>query len=119
MTQNPITYQLKITLSKPVRLIVGKLGSYDFPAGEYIYTGSARRNIEARIARHLGKNKKLKWHIDYLLATEEASITEVVRHSQAECKINQNTPGIVLIPRFGASDCHSGCGSHLKYQNAP
>ncbi len=97
-------------------LTIGKLGTFDFPAGDYIYTGSAIRNMEARISRHLSKNKPLKWHIDYLLAVAEAHITEVTRHSVPECLVNQNTPGVILIPRFGASDCQSHCSSHLKYQ---
>lgn len=116
MTHQPITYQLKIHLGKPVRLTIGKLGTYDFPAGDYTYTGSALRNMEARISRHLSRDKKLKWHIDYLLAAAEARITEVIRHSVPECTVNQSTPGISLVPHFGASDCRAGCGSHLKYQ---
>ncbi|MDZ4211617.1 MAG: hypothetical protein U1C59_07880 [Methylotenera sp.] len=52
-----ITYQLDILLAEPARLSIGKLGVFDFPAGRYVYTGSARCNIEARIARHLRHEK--------------------------------------------------------------
>lgn len=112
---NFVTYQLFIEVKQPVRLAIGKLGSFDFPAGHYIYTGSAKRNIEARIRRHLAKDKKLRWHIDYLLHSTYATITKVERFVEAECEINQKTLGAALFPRFGASDCHAGCRSHLKY----
>lgn len=110
-----ISYQLDIILVEPARLSIGKLGIYDFPAGHYVYTGSAKCNIEARIARHLRQDKKLRWHIDYLLASPYASVTKVTRFVQGECEFNQNTAGKILIAGFGASDCRAGCGSHLKY----
>jgi Uri superfamily endonuclease len=110
-----ISYQLYVILVKPARVAIGQFGIYDFPAGQYVYTGSAKRNIEARIARHLCHDKKLKWHIDYLLASPHASVNKVMRFVQAECELNQSTAGIVLIAGFGASDCRAGCGSHLKY----
>jgi Uri superfamily endonuclease len=110
-----ITYQLDILLAEPARLSIGKLGVFDFPAGRYVYTGSARCNIEARIARHLRHEKKLKWHIDYLLASPQVSIIKVMQYAIPECEMNQRTAGRILIPGFGASDCHAGCGSHLKY----
>lgn len=109
------TYQLKITLASPARVSVGRLGAFDFPAGRYVYTGSARRNLDARIARHLRKEKTLRWHIDYLLAAPQAHVTGVARSTQPECALNQAGAGSVLIPGFGASDCRAGCGSHLKF----
>jgi len=42
-----ISYQLHIELSQPCSITIGKLGEFNFPAGYYIYTGSARRHIEA------------------------------------------------------------------------
>ena len=110
-----ITYQLDIILVEPTRLSIGQLGVFDFPAGHYIYTGSAQRNIEARIARHLRQEKKLKWHIDYLLCSPQALIEKVTRYAESKCKINQQTMGVILIKGFGSSDCHAGCGSHIKY----
>ncbi len=94
---------------------MGRLGAFDFPAGRYVYTGSAKRHPEARIARHLSKAKRLRWHIDYLLAVPGAEVYEVLRHTQPECQVNQATGGLALVPRFGASDCASGCLSHLKF----
>lgn len=111
----PCTYQLHIRLDRPLRVAVGRLGIFDFPAGDYVYTGSARRNPEARIARHLRREKTLRWHIDYLLAAPGVSVARVVRSHLDECALNQSTPGTRPIPGFGASDCRRGCGSHLKY----
>lgn len=110
-----ISYQLDIILVESARLTIGQFGTFDFPAGRYVYTGSAKRNIDARIARHIRQDKKLKWHIDYLLASPHASVVKVTQFVETECEINQNTAGIVLIAGFGASDCRAGCGSHLKY----
>jgi Uri superfamily endonuclease len=110
-----ITYQLDIALAKRVRLCIGYFGTFDFPAGHYVYTGSARSNMEARIARHLRHEKMLRWHIDYLLASPLASVVNVTQFTQEECEINQQSTGIILIKGFGASDCHAGCGSHLKF----
>lgn len=110
-----ITYQLYICLKNKVTLTIGKLGTFEFPAGNYIYTGSAKRNFEARIARHLSQHKSLRWHIDYLLNHEAASITKVDRFTEPECVINQRTKGTILIKQLGASDCKNNCGSHLKF----
>lgn len=110
------TYQLHICLSKPTTITIGKLGVFTFPAGEYIYTGSARRNIESRIARHLRHEKRLRWHIDYLLADPASTITQVEISDIPECQLNRNTTGEVIVAKFGASDCKKGCVSHLKYR---
>jgi Uri superfamily endonuclease len=109
-----ISYQLYIELALPTTLTIGKLGTFDFPAGRYVYTGSAKRNIEARIKRHLSKHKKLKWHIDYLLDSANAIVINVIKYTLSECELNQQVLGTVIFPKFGATDCHAGCGSHLK-----
>jgi len=98
-----------------LRVSIGRLGEFDFPAGDYVYTGSARRNLEARVARHLRREKRLRWHIDYLLAAPGVTVSEVRRSDVAECALNQATVGRAPVPGFGASDCRQGCGSHLKF----
>jgi Uri superfamily endonuclease len=108
------TYQLLIEVAEPVRVAVGRLGEFEFPAGLYCYTGSAVRNFEARVRRHLSPVKKMHWHIDYLLAAAGVRIREVKCFSEAECAVNRNTAGEIPVPGFGASDCRAGCGSHLK-----
>jgi len=109
-----ITYQLVIEIAKPLCIAVGALGVRDLPAGRYVYTGSAKRNPEARIARHLSRSKTLRWHIDYLLTAPGVRVVEVRRFDEPECVVNRDTAGTIPVPRFGASDCRAGCGSHLK-----
>jgi Uri superfamily endonuclease len=114
-----ISYQLVIEVPTVVRCVVGRLGEVEFPAGEYVYTGSARRTLESRIARHRRPSKKLRWHIDYLLAAPGVRITRIVRSRREECALNKATAGQLVVPGFGASDCNSGCGGHLKHLAGP
>lgn len=111
-----VTYQLSICLRQAQTVTVGHLGRFELPAGNYIYTGSARRNLVSRVRRHLRKEKPLRWHIDYLLALGEVYVMDIQLSDRAECEWNKNSRGEVLVPGFGASDCKAGCVSHLKYQ---
>lgn len=113
-TPNATTYQLIIDVPAPLRIAVGRLGQFSFPAGKYCYTGPAKTNLEARVARHLRREKKLRWHIDYLLCQRRVRVIDVVRHNTPECTVNQQVTGRVVAAKFGASDCKSGCISHLK-----
>ena len=53
------SYQLFINVPKEIDLKIGKLGIYLFPVGSYVYTGSAKKNINKRIKRHLSKKKSI------------------------------------------------------------
>lgn len=110
-----VSYQLLVVVTTPLHLAIGRLGEFDFPPGRYVYTGSAKRNLEARVARHLRPVKALRWHIDYLLNSRAASVVEVVRSRRSECGLNRAVRGRVLCVGFGASDCRAGCGAHLKH----
>ena len=112
--REPRAYQLTIELGRARRIAIGRLGVFDFPAGRYVYTGSARRGLEARVRRHLSPTKRLHWHIDYLLAAPGARIVGVSRSHKPECVVNQGTAGDIIVEGFGASDCRFGCESHLK-----
>lgn len=114
-----VSYQLTIEVARPLRCAIGRLGEFDFPAGRWLYTGSARRALDARIARHLRAEKTLRWHIDYLLAQPGVTISRVVRSAVDECRLNQAAAGVVVVPGFGASDCCAGCGAHLRYLGRP
>lgn len=108
-------YTLLIKLDKPQTITIGKLGKISFPAGHYAYVGSALNGLESRIARHLKKEKALRWHIDYLL--QKASVEEIIYSStekDKECTIaSQLAQKLKLIPYFGCSDCR--CISHLYF----
>jgi Uri superfamily endonuclease len=109
-------YQLILRLSRPVVVEVGALGSHAFPSGSYIYTGRASKYLSKRIARHQREDKKLRWHIDYLLQQAQIERIEVYPGKAAEeCTINDETAralrGIFPVNGFGSSDCR--CASHL------
>ena len=98
-----------------MRLRIGRFGCFDFAAGLYCYTGSARGRLQQRVSRHFSSDKRLRWHIDYLLAAPGVRIVDVRYSRQSECSLNQARAGRLPVPGFGASDCRRGCGSHLKF----
>jgi Uri superfamily endonuclease len=111
-------YQLHLRLDKPKRIRVGKLGVFTFPAGRYIYTGSAMNGLIGRLRRHLKKRKKLHWHIDYLLRHAKIETIFVLETGErVECQLNSLTLSLpnakVVVKGFGCSDCR--CSSHLVY----
>jgi Uri superfamily endonuclease len=117
-SQKPGTYVLLMTLAEPIRLEVGRLGVFPLRAGWYAYAGSALGpgGLNARLSRHTREEKRLRWHIDYLLT--QARLREVwysedlERRECAWIKFLGNLPGTeVPVPGFGASDCR--CRSHL------
>ena len=103
-SDNACTYQLYILVNKDLNLQIRKLGQFHFPAGQYIYTGSAKKNMQSRIKRHRSKDKKCRWHIDYLLVNPHTEVTQVNYSTRPECELNQSTDGEILIKHFGASD---------------
>ena len=62
--RGPGTYMLVLRLPKRRRLAVGRLGDFEFPAGYYLYAGSAQGGLRGRVLRHLRADKKRHWHID-------------------------------------------------------
>ncbi len=96
--------------------VVGARGPVDLRAGIYLYIGSARRAWQKRVARHLRSEKKLRWHIDYILAEPHCTIREVwITPQDCECATAKDVlqlPDISLPgPRLGASDCR--CSAHF------
>ena len=110
------TYCLIIKVKENVKIKIGALGKIDFNPGFYVYVGSAMNSLEARVKRHLSNNKKLHWHIDYLLNNKDANIVEViytVSSRKIECKLSNYIKSDGEIDNFGSSDCL--CNSHLYY----
>ena len=84
-------YVLIIELPENTDIHVGKLGTIKFQKGFYAYTGSALNGLSQRIERHLRKNKKFHWHIDYLL--DKSDVLQVIyakTSEKMECKIAGN-----------------------------
>lgn len=131
------SYVLVVELDREKDILIGRLGYIYFSRGFYAYTGSAMNGLEVRLARHLRKEKRLHWHIDYLL--NEAEVSQVILCAvepfascrsegekrpknpaqgrlRAECFLAQTlTKEFPSIPGFGASDCE--CNSHLHFAN--
>ena len=109
------SYVILIRLPKAETITIGSLSDVYFPRGYYAYVGSALGGVKSRLNRHLSRNKKRHWHIDYLL--QKASITDIIigeSEGKVECAMAQALNSqFDAIPGFGSSDCH--CPSHLFY----
>jgi Uri superfamily endonuclease len=108
-------YVLIIQVSNDAEVHVGALGKLTFKKGLYAYVGSAQNSLKQRVKRHLRREKRRFWHVDYLLGNDAAKVIEVF-HKQAdkteECAVakaigKRGEP----IDGFGSSDC--SCKSHL------
>lgn len=112
------TYILVLRLAAPAAIAVGKLGTFDFAAGWYLYVGSAfgPGGLRGRLKHHLAPIRKPHWHIDYL--RQHASVESVWALAGEPSREHEwaglllALPGAVIpVPRFGASDC--ACRTHL------
>lgn len=105
-------------MKKSEKLKIGHLyEDYKFKKGYYIYIGSAMNSLTARINRHLSDDKKMHWHIDYLLKSPNSQIRDVlfnISDKKIECNLaSKIAEDGESIPKFGCSDCN--CNSHLIY----
>ena len=116
--QDKGTYILLAKLAKTQTIKPGKLPEAEYKKGIYLYVGRARTGLKARVKRHIRSEKKLYWHIDYLL--QKAKVVDIwIRQDYFdECntadEIRNFKPATAkAIQGFGSSDCH--CRSHLFY----
>jgi Uri superfamily endonuclease len=126
---------LLLKLDRQKRITIGKLGTFDFPAGYYLYVGSALGpgGLRARLARHRRGSqrssqpssrpagKKLHWHIDYLLQRAQLiEVWSVASEERLECRWSEVARELsgaqVPVRGFGSSDCR--CPAHLIYFSA-
>ncbi len=115
-------YLLYLDVQRPLTLKVGILGSSFFPAGQYVYVGSASGGIDQRIARHkrlaAQKTGKIHWHIDWLLTNPSVRLIRgKALAGSRECEISRkiaSKSGVIApVAHFGSTDCRSGCIAHL------
>lgn len=117
----PGAYALRSELIAPAWVSVGRLGTFRFPSGQYLYLGSAQGSggVRARVLHHLYPRAVSHWHLDWLrtylsvmgcwFASPGASALECY-WSQALAAL----PGAsVPAAGFGASDCRFSCPAHL------
>ncbi len=117
-------YALVLYLPRAQRLAVGRLGTFRFPQGTYVYLGQAGGpgGLQARLRRHVLGPRTQRWHVDFLRAYAQPVAwgwrTEFGGPDlPLECQWSQalaGLPGVFIpAPGFGASDCRSGCPAHL------
>jgi len=111
-------YCLTIKLTRRYTIEIGRLGAFDFPRGFYVYVGSAQNGLRGRIERHLRQEKKLRWHIDYLLRYGRvANVHTYAGEKRAECVLSQKIGNMedarIPVAGFGSSDC--ACDAHLYF----
>jgi sugar fermentation stimulation protein A len=116
------TYTIIVRCKHASYATFGKLGRARLQRGYYLYTGSALGrgavSLERRIERHMRRQKRLRWHVDYLTSRPDCNVTGavyVISDSHLECKVNYslskklNVSPVLL--KIGASDCK--CNGHL------
>jgi Uri superfamily endonuclease len=113
-------YVLLLALPIDTELTIGKLGTFQFPAGWYAYVGSAfgSGGLVGRLKYHLSPVERPHWHIDYL--RQSAKIQEIWLSPSTERREGEwvdlmlAIPGAtVVVEGFGSSD--SDRESHLIY----
>ncbi len=113
------TYILKIKVKKNLKISVGSLGEVNFKLGTYVYIGSAMNSISKRVQRHVKKNKKVHWHLDYLTISPYVEIEKVYAFygSRVEEEISMKfSKRYDSVNNFGASDMKS-VNSNLYFVN--
>jgi sugar fermentation stimulation protein A len=107
-------YLIALFLNSPKCVATGGLGEIEYPRGWYVYVGSAKRGLSARMRRHLSNRKTCRWHIDYLsLAADSRRAYPIYTDRDVECELATQieAAGGLGIPGFGCSDC--SCKTHL------
>jgi Uri superfamily endonuclease len=117
------TYVLALWLDAPREIAIGRAGVFHFPAGWYLYTGSAfgPGGLRARLARHwrrTASGKRAHWHVDHL--REQAvwvGAWGCGSDQRLECAwataLRRLPDARIVAAGFGASDCR--CPSHLVH----
>jgi len=108
------SYILVFSLREDRTIEIGKKGTISFEKGFYLYVGSGKKNLQARLNRHMRKSKKIFWHVDYLTRVCTPVATLPVRTADdIECKIAESLRELFGegLNAFGSSDC--SCRSHL------
>lgn len=107
-------YMIVLRLKAPKTIAVGSLGPVPFAEGYYVYVGSAKKNLDQRMAHHRVLRKKMHWHMDYLRKeTDFVGAIPIRTCDDLEHDLARALSEIADwdVPEFGCSDCH--CRSHL------
>jgi Uri superfamily endonuclease len=111
-----------LVFKNPSRTVrVGALGEVAFRKGWHIYVGSALGSGGlVRLKRHIAlsriKDKRPKWHVDYLSKSPSFCLRSAIyamTEERLECRLAKALGG-EDVPGFGSSDCN--CLSHLFFR---
>jgi len=114
------SYALLYRLKNTRKIDVGSLGRISFPAGYYVYLGSAfGPGGLKRVKRHRRLSQEgegsTHWHIDYISedCSSELLRAYLIPGKDVECFMASELSGDMAteLKGFGCSDC--GCNSHL------
>lgn len=99
-----------LIIKAPEEVEVGALGLKKFESDYVVYNGSAfGPGGLKRVFRHFSSDKKIHWHIDYLLQKGKLEAALIFPDRDLECELSSEIDS--PVQGFGSSDC--GCGSHL------
>ena len=99
-------YVLFIKIEEERRIRVGSLGLLRFIPGRYAYVGKALGiSLEKRVSRHMRREKKLRWHIDYLTSVERPRYVYYTRELKEEYEL------VELLKSYGWREAFRGFGS--------
>jgi len=78
--RDPGLYIVILLLEMRICIEIGILGIVCIEPGIYGYVGSARGmgGLRSRIARHIAKDKKIRWHIDYLTSLRDVRTLSII-----------------------------------------
>lgn len=99
-----------LIIKAPEQAEIGALGLKKFESEYVVYNGSAfGPGGLKRVLRHFSSDKKIHWHIDYLLKAGELKKALLFPEKDLECELSDEMSR--SVKGFGSSDC--SCGSHL------
>ena len=109
------TYVLVFQLTARTK-VKTKYGFIVLDPGTYAYVGSAfgPGGVQARVGRHLRKEKSVRWHIDWITAKDAFEPLEILvfEGERVETQVSEVLASrFEAVRGFGASDCREE--SHL------
>lgn len=112
------SYLLVIHLERDTNIRT-KAREFRLKKGYYIYVGSAMNSLEKRVARHFRENKRLHWHIDFLLQKAQLLSAYLIPSGERIEETLSQIVGEVFqgVEGFGASDI--SVKTNLYYSSTP
>lgn len=108
-------YLILFRCDREAMVKVGALGEVTISPGYYVYAGSAKKNLTARLKRHRKRDKLFRWHIDYLRPHLVWAGSFHLAEHEGECALVKtfcSVTGATAVQKgLGSSDCR--CEAHF------